>query len=393
MSTSPFDNPNLVNQSICNFYYDSSGQPYACWFVTEDAEEMHATASFVHQLLRFDDAEVSKNWHGSNIYGAKGGHYYFVCISGTDDSAIDIHDVSKRINAHAQNEAELRKKKSLERLKAMTAAERRQFNAEFDVKSRDTDIRHFNIVLSRVHWTWHTEDLDQLYVEAKGIAYDFDRQNRLFGKLLIEIEGMETLSDRFFHLDRVGAEQGMFFQRFDSLLKSMEKQVGQLILDDDEFGPRYFGTEALHIIYCGLGDTSGNPRNYEFVFQLRDRAIPAAIAGEVTRRDRGRCVICGSQNELEMDHILPFARGGDHTVENLRLLCYECHRRRDTFVFWKAPRVETMMQAMERDKLSLAPLRDVDTRNTLERFPARENQVKGHMPVEKKAPRRRSRGT
>jgi hypothetical protein len=58
------------------------------------------------------------------------------------------------------------------------------------------------------------------------------------------------------------------------------------------------------------------------------RAIPAAVKREVWVRDEGRCQWelesgerCGSTHRLQLDHILPVARGGTSTVENLRVLC------------------------------------------------------------------------
>ncbi|HET7752599.1 MAG TPA: HNH endonuclease signature motif containing protein [Anaeromyxobacteraceae bacterium] len=56
--------------------------------------------------------------------------------------------------------------------------------------------------------------------------------------------------------------------------------------------------------------------------------IPASVRREVWKRDRGRCQwplssggICGSTLRLEFDHIVPRARGGPSTIENLRVLC------------------------------------------------------------------------
>jgi hypothetical protein len=46
---------------------------------------------------------------------------------------------------------------------------------------------------------------------------------------------------------------------------------------------------------------------------------------KVQQRD-SRCVACGSGDRLECDHITPVAEGGRAEVENLRLLCFHCHR-------------------------------------------------------------------
>ena len=62
----------------------------------------------------------------------------------------------------------------------------------------------------------------------------------------------------------------------------------------------------------------------------RTRHIPALVRDEVFLRDNGQCTFvsdtgnrCCATKRLEIDHILPFARGGSHDLENLRLLCRE----------------------------------------------------------------------
>lgn len=56
--------------------------------------------------------------------------------------------------------------------------------------------------------------------------------------------------------------------------------------------------------------------------------IPSDVRRAVFERDGGRCVECGSNFDLQYDHILPVARGGATTVENLQLLCADCNRRK-----------------------------------------------------------------
>jgi hypothetical protein len=59
------------------------------------------------------------------------------------------------------------------------------------------------------------------------------------------------------------------------------------------------------------------------------RYIPASLKRKVWTRDQSRCSYqdpltkkpCLSQYALQIDHIHPFALGGQHTLENLRLLC------------------------------------------------------------------------
>ena len=56
--------------------------------------------------------------------------------------------------------------------------------------------------------------------------------------------------------------------------------------------------------------------------------IPEDVKFEVWRRDGGKCVICGSQKNLEFDHIIPFSKGGSSTARNLQLLCQDCNRHK-----------------------------------------------------------------
>jgi hypothetical protein len=52
------------------------------------------------------------------------------------------------------------------------------------------------------------------------------------------------------------------------------------------------------------------------------RIIPTKVKLEVWTRDQGRCVECGSSDNLHFDHILPFSRGGTSiSAENVQLLC------------------------------------------------------------------------
>ena len=53
--------------------------------------------------------------------------------------------------------------------------------------------------------------------------------------------------------------------------------------------------------------------------------IPKSVVDEVWRRDNGRCVYCGEQKDLHLDHIIPLSKGGASIAENLQILCSKCN--------------------------------------------------------------------
>jgi len=70
------------------------------------------------------------------------------------------------------------------------------------------------------------------------------------------------------------------------------------------------------------------PKDNESDNLKRSRRIPTKVQDQVWRRDEGRCVQCGSNENLEFDHIIPFSRGGSNTKRNVQLLCETCNRKK-----------------------------------------------------------------
>lgn len=54
--------------------------------------------------------------------------------------------------------------------------------------------------------------------------------------------------------------------------------------------------------------------------------IPDQVKIFVWQRDSGQCVYCGTNADLEFDHIIPLVMGGSNTERNLQLLCGTCNR-------------------------------------------------------------------
>ncbi len=70
-------------------------------------------------------------------------------------------------------------------------------------------------------------------------------------------------------------------------------------------------------------DAPGAPRP-----EPRREQIARELRLAVFQRDGGRCVNCGSNFEIQYDHVIPVALGGASTLENLQILCADCNREK-----------------------------------------------------------------
>jgi len=60
--------------------------------------------------------------------------------------------------------------------------------------------------------------------------------------------------------------------------------------------------------------------------------IPREVRRIVWHRAGGKCEDCGGTESLEFDHIIPVAKGGSASLQNLQLLCRRCNRQKSAAI-------------------------------------------------------------
>jgi len=71
-----------------------------------------------------------------------------------------------------------------------------------------------------------------------------------------------------------------------------------------------------------LLDESFFQNDAELGYLNHNRIIPTSVKLEVWKRDKGRCIRCGSHDNLHFDHIIPYSKGGSSLIsENIQILC------------------------------------------------------------------------
>ncbi|WP_343738370.1 HNH endonuclease [Achromobacter sp.] len=56
------------------------------------------------------------------------------------------------------------------------------------------------------------------------------------------------------------------------------------------------------------------------------RSFRGVAKKKILDRDGGRCLECGSQNALTLQHVIPFSAGGETSSRNMVTLCEECNQ-------------------------------------------------------------------
>jgi len=187
---------------------------------------------------------------------------------------------------------------------------------------------------------------NQVFEVARGYGQWGGKANEL-GTYAVSYEIKNDISEIKDLLDTTKKQQ-RHLRELQKFIDRDEKAFDVLPLDTSS--PTYDGEMNLYLVTSSLILTimiSQALEQYEkLIFDLEIRLekklregkginspnqrlpIPGDVKMFVWKRDQGKCVKCGSQINLEFDHIIPVSKGGSNTARNIELLCESCNRKK-----------------------------------------------------------------
>lgn len=100
---------------------------------------------------------------------------------------------------------------------------------------------------------------------------------------------------------------------------------------------------------------------------IRDLRGWSKVRRVVLGRDGGRCVLCGSVERLEVDHVRPVSIGGTNSLNNIRTLCKSCHVQKSRYDIQNAATDRMLSKPMSKTRRRLKECKELLRRRYYER--------------------------
>lgn len=148
----------------------------------------------------------------------------------------------------------------------------------------------------------------------------------------------KSVDQKMMNANRSLTQNGKFFQAAQTFLNG---GIAELVKVYEKIKKGIWVYNGIFELMDSWTESSGNRQVFKFKLKVTDktidqklkrirtlvnmehnRIIPTLVKLEVWKRDNGKCIQCGSTDNLHFDHLLPFSKGGTSLkAENIQLLC------------------------------------------------------------------------
>ena len=140
----------------------------------------------------------------------------------------------------------------------------------------------------------------------------------------------KTVDQAGCHADGSLTKNGLFFEAAEKYKRGESRPEPVRVFD--EVVPNIWAFNGLFTLMDAWREKSNGRRVYKFKLALPsadaqnngrpDTLIPTAVKKKVWLRDQGKCVKCGTQEDLRLECVTPHAGGGSSfVVRNVRVAC------------------------------------------------------------------------
>jgi hypothetical protein len=192
------------------------------------------------------------------------------------------------------------------------------FHLNFTLNKVPPDANHNYLAIWEDHWV-HAISADDILARLNELGYPFGLN------LLVSRSALQNLPEnqRIAQLNHeVIALPPFIFQKQFNPAGPVSRALSTSQSKGFVLGA-YSELELAELVeLCGfvLTESGRNDR-----VNFRYEPIVEDVQVVVWERDGGRCAICGSQENLAFDHIIPMSKGGSNTARNVQILCETCY--------------------------------------------------------------------
>ncbi|MFC1552863.1 HNH endonuclease [Candidatus Latescibacterota bacterium] len=152
-----------------------------------------------------------------------------------------------------------------------------------------------------------------------------------------DVNEPKTFDQPMYNPSGTYTQNGLFYNAANNYKKRSSKAENVKVYE--KIKPGIWVYNGLFILIDSWTEKSNNRNVFKFRLELIDdensvksnqvivelehnRIIPSSVKIEVWKRDKGKCVKCGNEENLHFDHIIPYSKGGTSLfAENIQLLC------------------------------------------------------------------------